>query len=195
MIASSLSAFCMVIALLVRNNSTATPLLSKGVMTMKMISNTNITSTMGVTLISDTIAGAVGFLIGGSYDAKGLLFPCGVSPRQTPQGQPLLSGSSALRPLQEIIDQFGAGIVHLDVESFHAVGEVVVHPHGRDSHQQTDGGGDQRFRNTAGDSRQTGRLGGRNSFERVDDADHRSQQSNEGRGGGDGCQSGNTALE
>ena len=44
------------IALAAFVNSTVVPLLSIGVITMKMISSTNITSTIGVTLISATIA-------------------------------------------------------------------------------------------------------------------------------------------
>ena len=61
-------------------------------------------------------------------------------------------------PLQEVVDQLGAGVAHLDVERFHAVREVVEHPDGGDSDEQTDGGGDQGFGNTAGDRAQTGRL-------------------------------------
>ena len=38
--------------------STLTPLDNMGVMTMKMISSTSITSTIGVTLMSDTTSGA-----------------------------------------------------------------------------------------------------------------------------------------
>ena len=43
--------------------STLTPLDSMGVMTMKMISSTSMTSTMGVTLMSATGGGALCFLV------------------------------------------------------------------------------------------------------------------------------------
>ena len=43
--------------------STLWPLVNMGVMTMKMISSTSITSTMGVTLMSDTGGGAFFFFI------------------------------------------------------------------------------------------------------------------------------------
>src|SRR5476651_1110163 len=50
--ASLLSASCMAIGFLVLTRSTMTPFDNIGVMTMKMISITSITSTMGVTLMS-----------------------------------------------------------------------------------------------------------------------------------------------
>jgi hypothetical protein len=48
---------------LVRTISTLTPFVNMGVMTMKMMSITSITSTMGVTLISATGGGAECFII------------------------------------------------------------------------------------------------------------------------------------
>src|ERR1700680_3000183 len=53
-IASLLSAACMGMGFLVLTMLTWTPLDNRGVMTMKMISSTNMTSTMGVTLMSET---------------------------------------------------------------------------------------------------------------------------------------------
>src|SRR5438477_11228729 len=63
MMASVLSAACIEIAFLVFTISTSLPLLNMGVMTMKMMSMTSITSTMGVTLISATGGGALCFTI------------------------------------------------------------------------------------------------------------------------------------
>ena len=63
------------------------------------------------------------------------------------------------------------------------------------SHEQTDGGGDQGFRNTARDRAQTGRLFLRNALERVDDADDGSEQSHEGSGRTDGRQGRNALLQ
>src|SRR6185437_16452371 len=50
-------------------------------------------------------------------------------------------------------------------------------------------------RNTAGDSCQTGSLFGLNTFKRVDDADHRAQQSHERGCRADSCQSAQAALQ
>src|SRR5450432_3378957 len=59
--ASLLSAACMAIGFLVFAISTLTPLDNMGVITMKMMSMTSITSTIGVTLMSATGGGAVNF--------------------------------------------------------------------------------------------------------------------------------------
>ena len=60
--------------------------------------------------------------------------------------------------LQEVVDQFAGGVIHFDVERFHATGQIVEHHDGRDSDEQAHSGGDQSFRNTAGDGSQTGCL-------------------------------------
>src|ERR1035437_4026614 len=62
-IASLLSAACMGMGFLVFTRSTLTPLDNIGVMTMKIMSITSITSTMEVTLISDTGANELCFMI------------------------------------------------------------------------------------------------------------------------------------
>jgi hypothetical protein len=81
--ASLLSAACMGIGFLVFTRSTLTPLDNMGVMTMKMISITSITSTMGVTLMSATGGGAVNF------DAL-FFFRHRISPRNSAEaGEPL----------------------------------------------------------------------------------------------------------
>src|SRR5689334_18676667 len=59
MIASLLSAACMGMGFLVLAKSTLTPFDNIGVMTMKMMSITSITSTIGVTLMSATGGGAL----------------------------------------------------------------------------------------------------------------------------------------
>src|SRR5579863_1782826 len=60
--ASLLSAACMAMGFRVLTMSTLTPFDNMGVMTMKMMSNTSITSTMGVTLISAIAPGALPLL-------------------------------------------------------------------------------------------------------------------------------------
>src|SRR5205085_1995388 len=135
MIASLLSAACMEIGFLVFTRSTLTPLDNIGVITMKMISITSITSTIGVTLMSAMAAGCACF--GSSTLAI-------VSSRETGK-----SGELAFGPPNQ-----------LDGSQLSAV---------------------------------TG-LGPVTSLERVDDADHRSEQTHEGRRRADGCQAGHAAL-
>src|SRR5712671_5406480 len=126
------------------------PFESIGVITMKMINNTSITSTIGVTLMSATGGGTGCFFIGKSPSFSG---------RETSPAARLASRiqlatailrtlllCQPLRPLEEVVDQLRAGIPHLHVERFQLPGEIIVHPDGRDSHEQTDGGGHQRFR-------------------------------------------------
>src|SRR5579863_361515 len=61
--ASSLSASFMAIGFLAFTKVTAAPLVNMGVITMKMISRTSMTSTMGVTLMSEVTCGAFGGFI------------------------------------------------------------------------------------------------------------------------------------
>src|SRR4029077_4822275 len=103
----------------------------------------------------------------------------------------LLLGAAAQ---DEVVDQLHRGVVHLDVEGFHFVGEIVVSPDGGDGHEQTEGGGDQCFRDTAGDGRQTGGLVGLDALKRVQDADDRAEESDEWGRRTDGGESGEPAL-
>src|SRR5450432_2079795 len=61
--ASSLSASFMAIGFLAFTITTGAPLVNIGVITMKMISRTSMTSTIGVTLISDVTSGDFGGFI------------------------------------------------------------------------------------------------------------------------------------
>src|SRR5689334_8583984 len=69
--------------------------------------------------------------------------------------------------LQEIIDQLRGRVIHLHVEGFNLVREVVEHHDGGDGDEQSDGRRHQRFRNTAGDCAETRGLLRRNLAERV----------------------------
>src|SRR5258708_3108554 len=100
-----------------------------------------------------------------------------------------------LTAFEEVIDQLRAGVAHLHIKSVDAIGEVVEHPHGRDSDEQTDSRGNQRFRNTLRNAGDADVLVGRNSLERVDDADDGSEQPHEGRRGTDSGQGADAALE
>src|SRR5260370_13521877 len=72
----------------------------------------------------------------------------------------------------EIVDEFHRGVVHLDVESFHFIGEVVVRPHRRHGDEKAERRGYQRFRDTAGDRRRTGSLALLDALKRAHDADN-----------------------
>src|SRR5208337_5128096 len=94
----------------------------------------------------------------------------------------------------EVVDQLHRGVIHLNVESLHLVGEVVVGPHGRYGDEQTEGGGDEGFGDTAGDGRQTGGLLLLDALEGVQDADDRAEQSDERRRRTNGGQRREAAL-
>src|ERR1044071_4174861 len=118
---SSLSASGICTGLSVLARSTLCPLCSIGVITMKMISSTSITSTIGVTLMSELTSVLCFFLSSDAIDirifSRDRLLPYHVA------------------ALQEIVDQFARAVIHLHVECFHAVGEVVEHPDRRDGHE------------------------------------------------------------
>src|SRR5438132_3299874 len=96
-------------------SSTLTPFCNIGVITMKMIRRTSITSAIGVTLISEV-----------------------TSPLPPPDPIPMvLPLSLGLVLFDEVVDQLGRRVGHLDRERFNLIGEVVVCPHSRHSHKQT----------------------------------------------------------
>src|SRR5215469_2236146 len=103
--ASSLSALGMSSGLGTRAISTETPFDSKGVTTMKIISSTSMMSAMGMTF------GAA--ITGGAFGLNGMTL--------------LLSAPAS----DEVIDQLHRGVVHLHVEGFDLVREIVEGPHGR----------------------------------------------------------------
>src|SRR5208282_2512684 len=122
--------------------STLTPLVSMGVITMKMISSTSITSTIGVTLMSDVTEGASGFFIQNSSFSRsaGARRPGGAARTgiQLAKGISLLTRAGFLRPLDEVIEQLRTGVAHFHVKRLNAPREVVVHPHRGNSDEQTD---------------------------------------------------------
>src|ERR1035441_4883129 len=216
--ASSLSASGICSGLLTGAMSTLMPFCNMGVTTMKMISRTSITSTMGVTLISELIfapsfrfANAIARYLrtsaAGLFCSRGpnrLCAHAGKARRRKPpapdkhltanQTEPFLPSDVAAL-LQEVVDQFAGRVVHFDVERFHATGQIVEHHDGRDGDEQPDGRRNQRFRDTAGDRSQTGGLGVVDADEGVQNAHHRSEQPTEGSGGADGGETTQSALE
>src|ERR1700691_5587610 len=184
--------------------STETFFCNMGVSTMKMIRSTSITSTMGVTLISEvTLAASFRF----ANDIEFCLLRALAQPRTAMttmrkiwrrrdtgassathllrSSLPLLFFAFGLGPahapaLQEVIDQFARRVIHLHVERFHATGQVVKHHNRRECHKQTDARGSQRFGNTAGDRCQSGCAVFGHTVEGVQNADHRAEQPHEG---------------
>src|SRR5579871_2232240 len=149
-----------------------------GVMTMKMMSSTSITSTMGVTLMLElTLLPSLRIASAISSNSSRLPLP------------------ADLTALQEIVDQLARAVVHFHVESFHLAGEVVEHHDRRNRHEQSDSRGHQGFRNAARDRAQTGGLLAGNFLEGVQNADHGAEQSHEGGRRSDGGQSAQAALQ
>src|ERR1035437_2013801 len=186
--ASSLSASCMGTGLLTLAMSTLTPFCNMGVMTMKMMSNTSITSTMGVTLMLELT-----FLPSARTDIAITfnLLQTGASAN----GFTLSSSPANRAAFEEVVDQLAGAVVHFHVEGFHLVSEVVEHHDGRNRDEESDSGGHQGFRDTAGNGAQAGRFLGRNLLEGVENAHHGAQQANEGSSGTDGGQAAQTALQ
>src|SRR5690348_7243940 len=175
-----------------------------GVITMKMISSTSMTSTMGVTLMLElTLAPSFLLLIAMacSPSARNSLSACrGKRPVRSavcarPGRSPSVGLPANAPALQEVVNQFARRVIHLHVESFHAAREIVEHHHGRDGDEQTDGGGYQRFRNAACDSAQTCGLLLRNALEGVQNAHHGAEQADEGSSRTDGGQAAQAALQ
>src|SRR3984893_2033945 len=214
--ASSLSASCMSVGLLTLAISTGTPCCNMGVTTMKMMSSTSITSTIGVTLMSE-VTFAASFRFANDMEFR-LLRALAVADAKLAGGvpdvparldgrtpvPPSLSNSwvqpSALGPahapaLQEVIDQFARGVIHLHVERFHATGQIVEHHNRRNRHEQSDCGGHKRLGNTARDRCQAGCLFLGDSVEGVQNADPRSEQSHEGSRRTDRLQTAQATLQ
>src|SRR5881296_2703592 len=115
----------MSVGLCVFANSTVVPFCNIGVTTMKMIRRTSITSAIGVTLISEETSP--------------------LPPLELiPIGLPLSALYLVL--LNEVVDQLGRRVGHLDCKRFNLISEVVVCPHGRHRDEQTESGGDESFR-------------------------------------------------
>src|SRR5205809_2421525 len=88
---------------------TDTPCCNRGATSIMMISSTSMTSTSGVTLMSD-------------------LTPPLAPPRSIAIGVSPGGPSLRRRLLDEVVHQLRRGVVHFDVEIFDAAGQVVVEP-------------------------------------------------------------------
>jgi len=75
--------------------------------------------------------------------------------------------------LDEVVDQFARRVIHFHIERFHATGEVIESHNGRDGDQEAESGGDQGFRDAAGNRADTRGLLGGDLLEGVQNADNR----------------------
>src|SRR2546425_3988954 len=189
----------MAIGFLVFTNSMGMPLDNMGVMTMKMISITSITSTIGVTFISAMVPAPRRLILAFSSWSTSIVFPpwplSGPASWRAPPGELFAGSRAALRALQEVVDQLGTGVAHFHVERFNLPGEKVEHPHRRDGHEQTQRRGDQGFGNTAGHRADSSGLLVRDFLKSIDDANDRPKQTHKWSGGPDGRQTADAALQ
>src|ERR1700751_563764 len=216
--ASSLSASGMGVGFSTLAISTASFCWSMGVITMKIISNTSITSTIGVTLILELILPPslrTAIAIVGSVPLNLAPVASVFNPLNT-YGLPLaeIGGKESFHPpcptvsrssrlprlapvalLDEVVDEFARRVVHLHVEGLDTSGKVVKRHNRRDSDEQTKSCGHKGFRNTAGDRADTRGLLRRNLLEGVQNADDGSEQSHEGSGRTDGRQNAKASLQ
>src|SRR5512134_670154 len=95
-------------------NLTSAPFCSSGATIIMMISSTSMTSTRGVTLMSDLI------------------------PPLDPPTSIDMVNLLLRRLLDEVVDHLRRRVVHLDVEEFELARQVVVEPHRRDGHEQAE---------------------------------------------------------
>src|SRR5689334_2715507 len=180
--------------------SALNPANSAGVTTMKMISSTSMTSTIGVTFGVDATppSGPPVEIAIWNYllDGMGLL-------RDRATGS---AGSVELtrearaaeltgHALDEVVDHFLRHVRHLGREVVDLRREVVVRPHRRDGDEKTERRRDKRFGDTTTDCRETARARLRHARERVHDAHRGSEQSDERRRGADRRQHREAALQ
>src|ERR1700749_2650118 len=178
-IASSLSASGIAVGFSAVAMSICTLFCSIGVMTMKMMSSTSITSTIGVTLMLELtflpssrtvipMEWAPSELCRRIESARAQRQAARRRSNRRPQGSSpcgrhrFSPGKKAELPLvallDEVVEKFARGVVHLHVEGLNTSGEVVEGHHGGNRHQQAERGGHQRLRNTAGDCADAGSL-------------------------------------
>src|SRR5258705_13746180 len=120
-----------------------------GVITMRMIKSTSMTSTSGVTLIAELT------------------------------GATLTLCTHRLVLLQEEVEKFGRGVRHLDLEPLEPRREIVERHDRGNGDQDAERGRDERLGDTGRHGRETARSRRRDAGERVDDPDDRAEQADE----------------
>src|SRR4029077_2014575 len=148
--------------------SIATPCCRIGAVTMKMMSSTSMTSTSGVTLMSEIAPPSLGA-------PNAMLFL-----QKMPLGD---------------VEELGAEVIHLCRQHAKLAGETVVHHHGRDGSSQTDGRGNERLRDAGCDGLDARRRRGREPHERRHDAPHGAEEPDERGGAGRRGEEGEATLE
>src|SRR5690349_19172953 len=147
----------------------------RGAVIMKMISSTSITSTRGVTLISDI----------GPPLSLPVLKAMGVSVRcydDLALGRDFADASAGGEEVVQVVREG----VELAVRDAVEADEEVVRQHGRDRDEQTDGGHDQRFTHRTGHGVDRGLARRTDLDQRAVDAPHGAEQADERRGRTDG---------
>src|SRR5674476_1070796 len=97
--------------------------------------------------------------------------------------------------LHEEVDDLRFRVSHLSIEDLDPAVQRVVDPQGQDRDADADGRGDEGLRDASGDRADAARAGQLHAAERVDDAEDRSEQADEGGRRGDGGHDGQAAAE
>src|SRR5205823_3471466 len=164
MVSTSFSSWCSICCVCARGRSTFTPLWMRGAVTMKMMSNTSMTSTSGVTLMS-VIA----------------LRPDPVSPPEKANSRRLLE-DVALDDVEEV----GGEVAHLVLEDADPRVECVVSDQRGHRRKESHRGGDQGL---ADGPRHGGEIGVSHLVDVAEcphDPPHRAEEADEGRRRGGG---------
>src|SRR5712671_6459853 len=153
---------------------TVMPCCNSGATSIMIMRSTSMTSTSGVTLISDLtppLAPPRSIPMVNLLSNLVLTFRDMTGGRVPALKHPIPGTSYQLRGLpDEEVDELRRGIVHFDVEVLDAAGEVVVEPHRRNRDDQPERGLDERFRNADRHGADAGRSAGTDALERIDDA-------------------------
>src|SRR6266700_4837679 len=117
---------------------TATPCCNIGAISIMMMRSTSMTSTSGVTLMSDLTPPlapprSIAITTSPGFNVQRSRFRVGHTLND--ELRTLLR-----RLLDTVVDQLRRGVVHLDVEVLDAAAEVVVEPHRRNRDDQTERG-------------------------------------------------------
>src|SRR3954465_15249644 len=165
------------------------PAAISGVTIMKMISNTSMTSIIGVTLMSALTADEPALLpVDMATAGHRLLGLELLREDRTPELAP--------HALDEIVDQLLGAVGHLDGQILDLGGEVVVGPDRGDRDHQTERRGDEGFGDTGRNARQAARGALLcHAHERVHDTHGGTEQSDERRGGADRAEHAQATLE
>src|SRR3990172_8382902 len=167
--------------------------ISMGAVTIKMIRSTSTTSTNGVTLISESVWFA-------PVERRDRSIAVADVPRETrppaPSPETLAPILGRLRkvPLDDV-QVLEREIVHLGRKPLHPVDEVVIEDDRGDGRRETGGGGDEGLAHPGGDDADVRGLRHSDALERVHDAPHRSEETDERSGAAGGGEKRKPALE